>query len=169
MAEADVVVPDLAAQLEAERQARQEAEDRAAVIMEERDNYKTVALKRKGKLDNDEAFFGDHDESDIEKTVGAKVSLKQSQLETQRKIAQAEAEAKRAKDALAEVIRAQDNKPASPTGGGSEGGQVVKDSVFSDEQLAELTDRWTKRGYTKEAQERMLVSEKKAALARRAI
>lgn len=158
---------DLSAQLETERQARLAAEDRAAIAEAKSDNYKVVALKRKGKLDNDVDFFGDKDEADIEKVIDANVAQTQREREAQRKVEAAERAAKIANDKLAEVIRAQDNKPAGSVGASSGGGQEVKDGIFSEAQEANMKSVWTHRGYSEEAQKRMLETEKKNALARR--
>lgn len=158
---------DLVAQLETERIARQEAEDRLASTSVERDNYKTVALKRKGKLEDDEKFFGDNDEADVERIVADKVKQTQSERENARRIEKAEAEARAANEKLTEIIRAQDNKPAGVIGTSAGGGQVVADGIFSQAQEAAMKQRWTIRGYSEEAQTRMLEVEKKNALSRR--
>lgn len=160
---------DLAVQLESERQARLAVEDRLAIAEVEKDNYKTVALKRKGKLDNDDNFFGENDEADIERVIGGKVAQTQREREIAREIDTAKNEARKANEKLAEVLRAKDMKPDAGIGAAAGGGQEVKDGIFSAAQEAEMKTRWTKRGYSEEAQTRMLDSEKKSVLSRRSI
>ena len=158
---------DLAAQLEAERQARLAVEDKLAITEVEKENYKTVALKRKGKLENDDNFFGDNDEADVEKVIGSKVAQTQKEREIARQIEIEKQARLKAESALAEVLRANDNKPTDGVGASSGGGQTVGDSIFSDAQVDALKQRWTIRGFSEEQQVRMLEQEKKNALARR--
>ncbi len=160
---------DLAAQLEAANTARQEAEDRAAVLATERDNYKVVALKRKGKLEDDTNFFGDHDEADVEKLIGEKTTMVQKEREATRKLEAAEAARLKAEGALAEVLRAKDNVPGASVGAAAGGGQAVGDAIFSDAQVGALQNKWTRMGFSEEAQKRMLETEKKSALARKSV
>ncbi len=161
---------DLAAQLEAERQARIAAEERATLAEVKATNWEQVGLKRKGKLEGDESFFGeDRDVDDVKRLIDGKVAQTQKEFEISRQIDAEKRRAEKAESALAEVLRAKDNKPEGALGASSSGGQEVKDSVFSENQLAGLTAKWTKMGFNEEAQKRMLEQEKKAALARRAL
>ena len=132
-------------------------------------NYKDVALRRKGKLEGDESFFGEHDVEDIEKTVAQREAEVRQRLETERIIKQKDEELRKANLKLEEVLRAKDMKPESGVGSSSGGGQEVKDGIFSPAQEEEMKAKWTKRGYSAEAQARMLDAEKKNALARRSI
>lgn len=160
---------DLAAQLEVERIARQQAEDRARVAEEVGNTWKDVGLRRKGKLEGDDNFFGDHDVQDVEKVVEQKRLATLKDIETQRAIETEKARALAAEKKLEEVLRAKDLKPESGVGSASGGGQEVKDGIFSAAQEADMKARWTHRGYTPEQQARMLDTEKKNALARRNI
>lgn len=169
MAEEVKGVEDLSVQLEAERQLRIELEDKLAVASVEKDNYKIVALKRKGKLENDENFFGDNDEKDIEASVAKQIAQTQREREVSRQIESEKLLRLKAESALAEVLRAKDNKPAGSVGGSSGGGQEVADGVFSENQIASLENKWTRMGFSEEQKKRMLDTEKKNALARRAL
>ena len=132
-------------------------------------NYKDVALRRKGKLESDESFFGDRDVDDIEKTVSQREAELRQKLETERLIKLKDEEIRKANLKLEEVLRAKDLKPTNGVGTSSGGGQQVSDSIFSEAQVEALKQRWTIRGFTPEQQERMLEQEKKNALARRQI
>lgn len=158
-------------QLLAESQSRIAAlEDQSAVLQVERDNYKVVALKRKGKLENDENFFADHDEKDVEQQVSDAAKRVQQEREATRALEIERARATKLETDLAELKKAIDNKPAGSLGaGGSGDGQEVKDNVFSEAQETTLKQRWTSRGYSEEQQKRMLETEKRNALARRAL
>lgn len=153
--------------LVAEQSARVTLEDRLAVIEVEKENYKTVALKRKGKLENDDNFFGEHDEQDIEKKVASDAERIKAELEAARKLQESEARSAKLERDLSEIKTALDHKPASGLGASSGGGQEVKDSVFSEAQETALKQRWTSRGFNEDQQKRMLETEKRNALARR--
>ncbi len=158
---------DLSAQLETERQARILAEEQTKIAKVEAENWKQVGLRRKGKLEGDESFFGDNDVDDIEKVINGKVAQTQRELEIARQIESEKQARLKAEEKLAEVLRAKDNTPPAPTSGADGGDQKVPDGVFSEAQVANFTAVWTKRGYSEDMQKRMLETEKKNALARR--
>ena len=132
-------------------------------------NYKDVALRRKGKLESDESFFGEHDVEDIEKTVAQREAEVRQKLETERIIKQKDEELRKANLKLEEFFRAKDMKPESGVGSSSGGGQEVKDGIFSPAQEEGMKARWKGRGFNDEQIARMLDTEKKNALARRSI
>ena len=159
---------DLAAELELARVARQELEDKNAVLSIERDNYKLVALKRKGKLENDEDFFGQHDEKDVEAQVSREVALSQKERDVQRQIAAEKEARQKAEKKASELQLAIENQSKGAVGGGaSGGGQEVKDAVFSETQLNEMNARWQKMGFDEAARTRMMDAEKRKALAKK--
>lgn len=161
---------DLSAQLDAERQARQAAEERAAIAEVKANNWEVVGMKRKGKLEGDENFFGeDKDVDDVKKMIDGKVAQTQRELEIARQIESEKQLRIKAEGKLSEVLRAQDNKPAGAVGASSGGGQKVEDGVFSETQIASLENKWTRMGFNEEQKKRMLETEKKNALARRAL
>ena len=108
-----------------------------ARLREERENYKTVALKRLGKLDGDAEFM------DKESGLTVEEQIKQALLE--RELAQAEkdkdAEIARIKKENAELRLAAKNQPSQPIGGSTGGTTETKDNVFTEDQLADLRKR----------------------------
>jgi len=107
----------------------------------DRDNYKTVALKRLGKLPGDAEFLakeGEDGELSVEERV--RIALLDREVEGAK---QAE---KIATDKLlkenSELRLALKNQPGSGQGGsGSSAGPEVKDNVFSEAQIVELRKR----------------------------
>lgn len=108
-----------------------------ARLTTERDNYKTVALQRKGKLPADSEVLGEGFDQFIEEKV--KTVLADKAINT----------ALQERDALyqntlkenAELRLALKNRPNGGLGSGSGDSPEVKDNVFSVEQLADLRKR----------------------------
>ena len=114
-----------------------------AKAQEDRDNYKKVALARKGKLANDDQFFAEGSETEL--TVAEQVRLALLESDVEKK----QAEAKRAQDKLikenSELRIALKNQPSSTAGGSGSGSTTtVKDNFFSEAQLVALRERAAK-------------------------
>lgn len=111
-----------------------------AKLKGERDNYKTVALKRLGKLPADQTFL--EDES---KETGLTVEEQVKKILIEKEITRAEqekdAEIKKINRENAELRLALKNRPNGGIGGDSGSSGDVKDNVFSDAQLADLKAR----------------------------
>lgn len=108
-----------------------------AKLTEEKDNYKAVALKRLGKLPGDVDFMGD---SELSVAEQIKLALLDKEIESQNKLK--EEETKKILRENAELKLALKNRPEGSIGGGaSSSAAEVKDNVFSNEQLVELTNR----------------------------
>jgi hypothetical protein len=152
-AAADAKAAEEAAAQEAEEAAKAEAlkaaeqtiaekDAQLEKLREERDNYKTVALKRLGKLPGDAEFAAGVDEKTgltVEETVRKEL--------LEREIAAAEREKDdtlrtQARE-IAELKLALKNRPDGAIGNGSGSSTPVtpKDNVFSEDQLAELRRR----------------------------
>lgn len=136
-----------AARIKSEKDAKEAAEnadklaERDAEITrltEERDNYKAVALKRKGKLSEDDEFFN---KEGLDEFIKDKVVEALSDKEVARAQAEREAEIKRITKENAELRLAIKNKPGSSIGGGGGSEIETKDNVFSPEQLKSLEAR----------------------------
>lgn len=131
------------AALAADPVAQKDAE--IAKLIEERDNYKKVALKRLGKLEGDEAFMaGDKDEKGL--TVAEQVREELLKKEISIKEQEREAEVKRILRENNELRLALKNRPDNGVGGGSNSGAEVKDNVFSQSQTDALIARAKKLG-----------------------
>lgn len=109
-----------------------------ARLTEERDNYKAVALKRKGKLAEDDEFFA---KEGLEDFIKDKVIETLADKEVARAQAEKEAELKRIIKENSELRLALKNKPETSSGGDSGSNIEVKDSVFTNEQLVALRKR----------------------------
>ena len=114
-------------------------DDEIAKLREERDNYKNVALARKGKLSADDDFFKKEGvEEFIEdrvKTILADKELNKAQIERDNEL-------RRIVKENNELRLAIKNRPGSSIGGETGGGSVeVKDNVFSAEQLRALEEK----------------------------
>jgi hypothetical protein len=108
-------------------------------LKEERDNYKNVALKRLGKLPGDANFIaGEKTELSVEEQVRLALldkEIEKTQKEKDEKIRLMAKENSELKLALK-------NHPSQGLGGGDGGSSVtVKDNVFSEAQIADLTKR----------------------------
>jgi hypothetical protein len=108
-----------------------------AKLIEERDNYKNVALKRLGKLPGDKEFLAD-DGKELDSIIEEKVKATLLDREIARKQQEKEAEVRRLAKENAELRLALKNRPGSSTGGDSGTSTEVKDNVFSEQQLTVL-------------------------------
>lgn len=109
-----------------------------AKLTEERENYKTVALKRLGKLPGDAEFIQTESGLSVEEQV-KQALLDQEIARTQK---EKDAEISRVIKENAELRLVVKNQPSSGAGSGSSSTSVeVKDSVFSETQLADLRKR----------------------------
>lgn len=112
-------------------------EEENAKLIEERDNYKNVALKRLGKLPGDADFLNGEGKDELTVEEQVKLILLQREIDANEK--SKNEETKRILRENSELKLALKNRPGGSIG--SEGGSVVdvKDNVFSAEQIAELT------------------------------
>lgn len=138
-------------------------DEEIAKLKIERDNYKTVALKRLGKLDGDADFMG------VDKESGLTVEEQVKKTLLDREIVKIEqektAESKRIIKENAELRLALKNRPGQSIGGDSGGATIeVKDNVFSDAQLGELRKKAER---LKADPEKFIENAKKNLLARR--
>lgn len=129
----------------------------------DRDNYKTVALKRLGKLPADAEFL--NKEGAEELTVEEQVRLALLDREVEAALKAKDAAADKILKENSELRLALKNQPGSGLGGGSsETGPEVKDNVFSEAQLVDLRKRATRIGADPE---KFIAQAKDAILARR--
>lgn len=106
-------------------------------LIEERDNYKNVALKRLGKLPGDADFLaGGTDNGEMTVAEQVRLALLDKEIESNKK-AQDEATRKILKE-NSELKLALKNRPGDSLGGDSGGTVEVKDNVFSDTQIEVL-------------------------------
>lgn len=126
------------AALEADPLAEKDA--KIAKLMEERDNYKAVALKRLGKLPGDADFLAGED-GQKELTVAEQVRLILLDKEIDAAEKAKEDETKRIVRENSELKLALANRPQESIGGESGGDKEVKDNVFSVEQIKVLKER----------------------------
>ena len=122
--------------LEVDPLAEKDAE--IARLVEERDNYKNVALARKGKLADDDDFFT---KPGIDEFIKDKVLEALSDKEIAQAQAAKDAEIKRLVRENNELRLANKNKPETSIGGGDGGGTEVKDNVFSADQVKSMEQR----------------------------
>lgn len=110
-------------------------QEKLAKAEEDRDNYKKVALTRKGKLPGDADFFKDEGELSVAEQV--RIALLERDVE---KVREAEkAENARLLRENSELRLAAKNRPGSSVSGGDGGSSVeTKDNTFSEAQLAVL-------------------------------
>lgn len=112
-----------------------------AKLKSERDNYKTVALKRLGKLEGDAEFMG------VDKESGLTVEEQVKKTLLDREIARIEQEKdqklKVQAREIAELKLTLKNRPSTVVAGGDSDttGKESKDNVFSEEQLKALRER----------------------------
>lgn len=107
-------------------------------LTEERDNYKLVALKRKGKLAEDDEFFK---KEGIDDFIEDRVKTILADREVNRIQAEKEAEIKKMARENSELRLALKNRPGTSIGGESGGAVEVKDNVLSADQIRDLTAR----------------------------
>lgn len=115
-----------------------EKDEEIARLREERDNYKAVALKRKGKLAEDDEFFAKEGLDDLIRDKIVEINAENDLSKAQ---AERDAELKRIIKENSELKLALKNRPGGSNGGDSGATVEVKDSVFTNEQLAALTKR----------------------------
>ena len=110
-------------------------------LTKEKDNYKTVALKRLGKLDGDADFMGVDKDSGL--TVQEQVRAELLQREIDKIQAVKDLETRRLARENAELKLALKNRPNGSIGSGSGSGSSteVKDNTFSEAQLTDLRQR----------------------------
>lgn len=132
-----------------------------ARLMEERDNWKELGLKRKGKLADDDDFF---ERSGIDEFIKDKVREALADKEIAMAQAAKDAEIKRLVRENNELRLASKNRPGFSVGGGDGSGPEVKDNVFSNDQLKDLELRAKKLGADPQ---KFIENAKKNFLARR--
>lgn len=137
-------------------------DEEIARLKEERDNYKTVALKRLGKLEGDADFMA------VDKESGLTVEEQVKKTLLDREIARIEqeknAESKKLAKENAELRLALKNRPGSSIGGDSGTTTEVKDNVFSATQIEALRAKAIR---LKADPEKFIENAKKNLLARR--
>lgn len=110
-------------------------QEKLAKAEEDRDNYKKVALQRKGKLPGDVDFFKDEGELSVAEQV--RIALLERDVE---KVREAEkTENARLLRENSELRLAAKNRPGSSIGSDSGSSGDVKDNVFSQAQIDVLT------------------------------
>lgn len=108
-----------------------------AKLTGERDNYKTVALARKGKLPADSELLGE----DFDELVKAKVQEALVNTEISRVANERKAETDRIIKENAELKLLIKNRPGSGLGSDSGAGQEVKDNVLTEQQIEVLKQK----------------------------
>lgn len=111
-----------------------EKDAQIAKLTEERDNYKTVALARKGKLPADNELLGE----DFDEMLKAKVQEALVDTEINRMTNERNAETAKIIRENVELKLALKNRPGSGLGSDSGASGEVKDNVFSTQQLESL-------------------------------
>lgn len=138
------VVEEVIPEVPVEKDALTLAQEKIAKIEAERDNYKKVALQRKGKLPADEEFFKAEAPTAQELADDVRMILLEREAETARR-EEKEAIAKLQRE-NAELRLIAKNRPNTSLGGSSGSASEVKDNVFSDAQLAVLTKKAERLG-----------------------
>jgi uncharacterized small protein (DUF1192 family) len=106
-----------------------------ARLSEERDNYKTVALKRLGKLPGDAEFI-DKDGSGMSVAEQVRIELLNREIASTEKAKQTDIA--RITKENSELRLALKNRPSASIGGGSGESLEVKDNILSEQQIAVL-------------------------------
>lgn len=114
-------------------------QEKLAKAEEDRDNYKTVALKRLGKLPGDDDFVNKDASTDLTVAEQVRIALLDREVEEVRKAEKAE-NARLLRE-NSELRLAAKNRPGASLGGDSNGGPEVKDNVFSPAQIESLRAR----------------------------
>lgn len=136
---ADEIVEAVEVAEPVEKDALTLAQERIAQVEEERDNYKTVALKRLGKLPGDADFLDNGEGKELSVAEQVRLQLLDREVEIAKK-EEREAQAKLVKE-NAELRLALKNQPGKPIGGSSGSSSEVKDNVFSEAQLEVLRQK----------------------------
>ena len=112
-----------------------------ASLIEERDNYKNVALKRLGKLPGDAEFLaGDSGNDQLSVAEQIRLALLDKEIASNKKAQ--EDETKRILKENSELRLALKNRPGASVASGDSGSSTeVKDNVFSDAQIKDMTAR----------------------------
>ncbi len=112
--------------------ALEKLEETNRKLIEDRDNYKAVALKRLGKLPGDAEFLG----GELSVAEQVKLILLDKEIDANEKAK--DEETKRLQKEVSELRLALKNRPGASLGG--DGGSIVevKDNVFTPEQLEAL-------------------------------
>ena len=110
-----------------------------AKLVEERDNYKAVALKRLGKLPGDAEFLDKNGDGELSVAEQVRLELLNREIEKTREAEKQELS--RIVKENSELRLAIKNRPGSSIGGDSGSRSEVKDNVFSAEQLMDLKNR----------------------------
>lgn len=117
-----------------------ELEERLAKVEEEKENYRTVALKRLGKLPGDADFLDADGKSVL--TVEEQVKKILLEKEETKLKEERDAENRRILKENAELKLALKNRPSSSIGGGDSGAStVVKDNILSEQQILAAKER----------------------------
>lgn len=114
-------------------------QEQLAKAIEERDNYKNVALQRKGKLPADQEFFKEGNEGELSVAEQVRIALLERDVEkTLEAERQAQAKLIRENNELRLALK---NRPGSSIGGDSGSSGDVKDNVFSPSQIEALREK----------------------------
>lgn len=143
------------------------AKERIAKVEEERDNYKTVALKRLGKLPGDAEFLNKEGEGELSVEERVRIELLNREVESAKKMEQ-DAQAKLIKE-NSELRLALKNQPNGSLGGAGGTSLDVKDNVFSEAQLTVIRQQaeTLKKSYPNIDVEKYVENAKSKVLARR--
>jgi hypothetical protein len=115
-------------------------QEKLAKAEEDRDNYKTVALKRLGKLPGDADFANKDDSTELSVAEQVRLALLDREVEEVRKAEKAE-NARLIRE-NSELRLAAKNRPGSSGQGGDSGSSTeVKDNVFSESQIVTMKAR----------------------------
>lgn len=114
-----------------------EKDAQIAKLTGERDNYKTIALARKGKLPADSELLGE----DFDELVKAKVQEALVNTEINRLDSEKKAETAKILKENTELKLALKNRPGSGLGSDSGTAQEVKDNVLTEAQIEALKQR----------------------------
>lgn len=114
-----------------------EKEAEIAKLTAERDNYKAVALARKGKLPADSELLGE----DFDVFLDEKIKTVLADKEISRAEREKEEQYQKTLRENAELKLSLKNRPTNGLGGGAGSDLEVKDNVFSPEQLTDLRKR----------------------------
>lgn len=128
------------AEIEAAEAAAAAKDEEIKKLREERDNYKTVALKRLGKLPADSEFLGEAGK-EIEGLIADKVKEALLDKELAAREREKDDNLKKLARENAELKLALKNRPGESLGNGGGDNLEVKDNVFSAEQIAELRQK----------------------------
>jgi hypothetical protein len=111
-----------------------------ARLLEERDNYKAVALKRLGKLPGDAEFLDKDGNGEMSVAEQVRIALLDREIAKNQEAK--EAENQRLIRENSELRLAIKNRPGSSGIGGDSGSSAaVKDNTFSEAQIAAMTAR----------------------------